>query len=61
MSVTRTVKESSAFNQNEILSLRKKMRHNEAEFNKERAVLKQKIELLQQQVSELIEREASQK
>ncbi|CAI2370615.1 unnamed protein product [Moneuplotes crassus] len=61
MSVNRQIKEGPTFNQNEVLSLKKKMRHNEAEFAKERAVMKQKIDLLQNQVKELIEREANQK
>ena len=50
-----------SFNQNEIITLKKKMRHNESEFNKEKALLKQKIDLLQQQVNDLVEREANQK
>lgn len=61
MSVSRQVKEGASFNQNEVLSIKKKMRHNESEFNKERAVMKQKIDLLQTQVKELIERESNQK
>lgn len=61
MSVTRQAKESANFNQNEILTLKKKMRHNDAEYNKERALLRQKIELLQNQVNDLVEREENQK
>lgn len=61
MSVTRTAKETLNFNQNEIIALKKKMRHSESEFTKEKAVLKQKNDLLQQQVNDLIEREANQK
>lgn len=61
MSVTRQAKESANFNQNEILTLKKKMRYNDSEYNKERAILRQKIELLQNQVNDLVEREENQK
>jgi len=61
MSVNREGKETNNYNQNEILSFKKKMRYNESEYNKERAIMKQKIDLLQTQAMELVEREASQR
>ena len=61
MSLTRTKSQTLLFSQNDILTLKKKMRHTEAEFNKEKALMKQKIELLNNEIQNLQEREVSQK
>jgi chromosome segregation ATPase len=61
MSVTRQATKHAFFTQSEVIQVKKKMRNKEAEFEKERAVLKQKIELYKTQVAESEEREANQK